>query len=318
MSFWNDKRTLVTGGIGFLGSHVVEALREEGCQEIIAVGSRDYDLTKEENAVRLLEDARPDIVIHLAGLVGGILANRERAAEFFYQNLTMGTFMLHHSWRLGVRKFVAAGAGCGYPEHAPMPLKESDFWSGFPQEVSAPYSLAKRLLSVQSMAYHRQYDFVSIITIPGNIYGPHDNFDLEASHVVPALVRKFVEAVERGDEEVRVWGTGRPTRDFVYAGDVASGMLRAAERYDLPELVNLSSGAETSIRELVDILTELTRFRGRLVWEADRPDGQRRRCFDVTKARRELDFQPQIDLREGLRLTVAWYKENMATARLTV
>jgi len=318
MTFWSDKRTLVTGGTGFLGSHLVEALREEGCLEIIAVGSRDYDLTKEENAVRLLQDTRPHIVIHLAGLVGGILANKERPAEFFYHNLTMGTFMLHHSWRCGVQKFVAAGAGCGYPERAPMPLKESDFWSGFPQQESAPYSLAKRLLSVQSMAYYRQYGFVSIITIPGNIYGPHDNFDLEASHVVPALVRKFVDAAERGDEQVDVWGTGRPTRDFVYAGDVAGGMLRAAELYNRPELVNLSSGVETTIRELVDTLVELTEFRGRLVWDTSRPDGQLRRCFDVSKAEQELGFEPQVDLREGLRRTVVWYKENKAVARLTV
>lgn len=318
MTFWSDKRTLVTGGTGFLGSHLVEALREEGCLEIIAVGSRDYDLTKEENAVRLLQDTRPHIVIHLAGLVGGILANKERPAEFFYHNLTMGTFMLHHSWRHGVKKFVAAGAGCGYPEGAPMPLKESDFWSGFPQEESAPYSLAKRLLHIQSIAYFRQYGFPSVIAIPGNIYGPYDNFDLEASHVVPALVRKFVDAVERGDEQVVVWGTGRPTRDFVYAGDVAGGMLRAAALYDRPELVNLSSGVETSIRELVTTLVEVTGFGGDVVWDTSRPDGQLRRCFDVTKARRELDFQPQVDLREGLRLTAAWYKENRATARLAV
>ena len=318
MTFWSDKRTLVTGGTGFLGSHVVDALREQGCQEIIAVGSRDYDLTKEDTAIRLLEDSRPHIVIHLAGLVGGILANKERPADFFYHNLTMGTFMLHHSWRCGVQKFVAAGAGCGYPEHAPMPLKEVDFWSGFPQEVSAPYSLAKRLLHVQSMAYFRQYGFPSVITIPGNMYGPYDNFDLEASHVVPALVRKFVDAAEREGEQVVVWGTGRPTRDFVYAGDVARGMLKAAELYDQPELVNLSSGVETAIGELVDTLTELSGFGGRVVWDASRPDGQLRRCFDISKARAELGFEAQVSLRLGLAQTITWFKENKARARLAV
>jgi len=229
----------------------------------------------------------------------------------------MGTFMLHHSWRLGVQKFVAAGAGCGYPEHAPMPLKEEDFWSGLPQAESAPYSLAKRLLHIQAQAYQRQYGFVSIIGIPGNISGPHDNFDLQASHVVPALVRKFVDAVERGEKEVVVWGTGRPTRDFVYAGDVAQGLLLAAQRYEESTLVNLSSGVETSIVELVDNLAELTDFRGRVVWDTSRPEGQRRRCFDVSKAQRDLGFQAQTSLREGLAHTIRWYRENRATARLS-
>lgn len=317
MSFWRDKRVLVTGGAGFLGSHVVEALESAGCPEVMVVRSRDYDLTREENAIRLLVDTQPDIVMHLAGLVGGIVVNQQRPAEFFYRNLTMGTFMLHHSWRCGVKRFVAAGAGCGYPEHAPMPLKESDFWSGFPQQESAPYSLAKRLLHIQSIAYFRQYGFPSAITIPGNIYGPADNFDLEASHVVPALVRKFVDAVSRGEESVVVWGTGRPTRDFVYAGDVARGMLLAAEVYDHPELVNLSSGLETSIRELVETIVELTGFRGRVIWDASRPDGQLRRQFDVRKAIRDLGFEATTSLSEGLRRTIAWYQENRALARLT-
>lgn len=316
MPFWENKSVIVTGGAGFIGSHVVEALKEEGCHQVIVVRRRDYDLTREENAVRLLEDTHPDIVIHLAGLVGGILANKERPAEFFYQNITMGTFMIHHSWRYGVKKFVAAAAGCGYPEHAPMPLKETYFWDGFPQQESFPYSLAKRMLHIQSMAYFKQYGFSSVIVIPGNVYGTNDNFDLSAGHVIPALVRKFVDAVERGDKQVVVWGSGKPSRDFVYAGDVARGMLLAAEKYDEPELVNLSSGVETSIREVVDLLVELTGFNGQVVWDTSRPDGQLHRCFDVSKAKTELGFETRVSLREGLRLTVEWYQKNRAVARL--
>jgi GDP-L-fucose synthase len=316
MSFWKDKQVVVTGGAGFIGSHVVEALKGEGCRDIFIVRSRDYDLTKEENAVRLFEDTRPQVVLHLAGLVGGILANEERPADFFYQNLTMGTFVLHYAWRNGVQKVVSAAAGCGYPEHAPMPLKEESFWDGFPQEASFPYSLAKRMLQIQSLAYYKQYGFISVVIIPGNVYGPSDNFDLNASHVVPALVRKFVDAVERGDKEVIVWGSGRPSRDFVYAGDVARGMLLAGEKCNEPELLNTSSGVETKIKDLVKLLSELTGFRGKIVWDASRPDGQLRRCFDVSKARNKLGFEPQVDLREGLKRTIAWYKENKAVARL--
>lgn len=310
MSFWSDKKVVVTGGTGFLGHHVAEALQREGCRDVFIARSKNYDLTKEENAIKLLQDTNPDIVIHLAGLVGGILANEERPAEFFYQNATMCLFMLHHSWQHGVKKFSAAVAGCGYPEHAPLPLKEESFWDGFPQWESSPYSIAKRLLHIQALAYERQYGFVSILSIPGNIYGPYDNFDLQNAHVVPALVRKFVDAAERGDKQVTVWGTGKPTRDFVYAGDVARGMLLATQRYDQVELVNLSSGKEHSIREVVEILAELTQFDGDIVWDTSRPDGQARRCFDISKARRDLSFEAQTSLREGLHLTVDWYRQN--------
>jgi GDP-L-fucose synthase len=317
MSYWVDKRIVVTGGAGFIGSHLVEALRRLQAKEIVVVRSGEYDLTREDHAMRLLEKTRPDIVIHLAGLVGGIGANKARPAEFFYRNLTMGTFVLHHSWRCGAKRFIAAGAGCGYPEHAPMPLKEESFWDGLPQKESAPYSLAKRLLHIQSIAYYQQYGFVSVVAIPGNVYGPYDNFDLQASHVVPALVRKFVEAAEEGAREVTVWGTGRPTRDFVYAGDVADGILLAAERYDHPELVNLSSGIETSVQELVETIRRLTSYRGMVVWDTSRPDGQLRRYFDISKAKHDLEFEPRTNLEEGLAKTIAWYKTNRTVARVS-
>lgn len=317
MNFWSDKRTLVTGGTGFIGTHVVEALKEHDCREVIAVGSRDYDLTKEENAVRLLEETRPDIVIHLAGLVGGIMANLERPAEFFYQNLTMGTFMLHHSWRLGVKKVVAAGAG-HYPLSAPVPFKEETFWDGLPQPESAPYSQAKRLLHTQALAYFQQYGFVSVIGILANVYGPSHTFNVQFSPVIPALLRKFVEAAEEGSDTVTVWGSGNPTRDFIYVGDVAQGLLLAAERCERPELVNISSGTETTIRELVEMLVELTGFKGRVAWDTSRSDGALRHCLDPTKARREMGFQVQVSLRQGLERTIAWYRENKAQVRVSV
>ena len=317
MSYWSDKRVVVTGGAGFIGSHIVQALRAEGCEPFI-VRSGDYDLTRENDVSLLYEDTRPEVVFHLAGLVGGIRANMDRPAEFFYQNLTMGTLLLHLAQRFGVEKFVTAGAGCGYPQDAPMPLKESSFWDGLPQPDSAPYSLAKRLLHVQSQAYFRQYGFNSVICVPGNVYGPNDNFDLRASHVVPALVRKFGDAAQDGDDEVVVWGSGRPTRDFIYAGDVARGMLLAAQVYAEAELVNISSGVETSVRELAETMAEVVGFRGDITWDDSQPEGQPRRCFDVTKAERDLGFRAQVGLREGLEGTVAWYRENRATARLAV
>ena len=315
MSYWTDKRVVVTGGAGFLGSHVVGKLRETDCADIFVVRSGEYDLTHEDQVIRLFEEHPADIVIHLAGLVGGIGVNEARPADFFYQNIMMGVLTMHYAWKAGVEKFVAAGAGCGYPEHAPMPLKEESFWDGFPQQESAPYSLAKRMLHIQSIAYWRQRRFPAIVTIPGNIYGPYDNFDLENAHVAPALVRKFVEAVDDGHDRVVVWGTGRPTRDFIYAGDVAEGILRAAEVYDQPELVNLSSGTETSIREVVELLVEVTGFDGDMMWDTSRPDGQARRVFDVSKARRELGFRARMGLREGLRQTVEWYRANRTGAR---
>lgn len=328
MSYWSDKRVVVTGGGGFLGTHVVERLREAGCRQVFVVRSREYDLTREDACARLFADLRAgaagwpggkraaDVVIHLAGLVGGIQANKDRPADFFYANLMMGVLTMHHAWREGVQKFVAAAAGCGYPQHAPMPLKETSFWDGFPQQESAPYSLAKRMLHVQSIAYWQQHRFPAVVVLPGNIYGPHDNFDLENAHVVPALVRKFVEATaSRPHKDVVVWGTGRASRDFVYAGDVAEGILRAGEVYEQPELVNLSMGRNTSVKDVVEMLAEITDFDGEIVWDTTRPEGQPDRCMDASKARQELGFRAATDLREGLALTARWYRENQTRAR---
>lgn len=315
---WSKKRVLVTGGAGFLGSHVVAQLRARGCSDLFVVRSQDFDLTKEDAVARLYAEHAADIVIHLAGLVGGIGPNAQWPADYFYQNIMMGVLILHYAWKSGAEKFVCAGAGCGYPEHAPLPLKEEYFWDGFPQEPSFAYSLAKRMLHVQSRAYWKQHKFPSVVTIPGNIYGPHDNFDLENAHVIPALVRKFVEATGNGRGShgtVEVWGSGNPTRDFVYAGDVADGMLRAAEIYNTAQLVNLSSGREYSIRGVVEELVDIAGFRGEVVWQPSRPEGQRRRLFDISKAQTELGYQAATGLREGLKTTVAWYREHRTTAR---
>jgi GDP-L-fucose synthase len=316
MSFWTGKKVLVTGGAGFLGSHVVNKLKEKNPAEIVVVRKKDYDLTKEDQVKAMFEKNRPDIVFHLAGLVGGILPNKERPAEFFYVNLMVGTLMLHYSSLYKVQKFTAAGAGCGYPENAPIPLKEESFWDGFPQKESAPYSLAKRLLHIQSVAYREQYGFNSIICIPGNIYGPYDNFNLLDAHVIPALVRKFVEALEKKAPALEVWGTGNPTRDFAYAGDVADGMIKATETYHKSEIINISSGVETSIRQVVEHLGDIAGFSGEVIWNTSRPDGQLRRCFDVSKAKRELGFEASTDIRTGLERTVKWYRANMSNCEL--
>ena len=315
MSWWTGRKVLVTGGRGFLGRHVTAALSQAGAAAV-ALGRAEYDLTDPRAAERAMGDHQPELVIHLAGLVGGILPNRTRPAEFFLTNLLVGTYMLHAAYCGGAKKFVAAGAGCGYPEHAPIPLKESAFWDGLPQPDSAPYSLAKRLLTVQSQAYWAQYRFASVVCIPGNVYGPHDNFNLQDAHVVPALVRKFVEAAAAGAASVEVWGTGTASRDFVYAGDVAAGMLRAAECLNESDVINISSGVESRIGEVVDLLVELTGFRGRVIWNRSKPEGQARRWFDVSKARERLGFVAPTGLREGLGLTVEWFQANRSNPQL--
>lgn len=317
-SYWQGKRVLVTGGGGFLGSHVVQQLRKLDCAQVFAVRSREYDLTHEVDVARLYRDHPPDIVIHLAGYVGGIGANKAYSADFFYRNLMMGALVLHHAWKAGAQKVVAAGAGCGYPEFVPQPIKERDYWNGYPQDDSAPYSLAKRMLHVQSMAYWRQHKFPIIVTIPGNIYGEYDNFDLDAAHVIPALVRKFVEAVDDGHASLPVWGSGKPTRDFVYAGDAADGMIRAAEMLDEPVLMNLASGRDYAIREVVQLLTEISGYKGMIEWQMDKPEGQSSRVLDMSVARQKLNFETRTSLRDGLKKTFDWYRSNRSTARNNV
>lgn len=313
-----DQRILVTGGGGFLGSHVVEQLERRGCGNVFVARSREYDLVSEAGAKRLFEEHPADVVFHLAGYVGGLGANKAFPGDFFYRNLMMGAHVLHLAYKTGAKKVIAAGAGCGYPEAAPLPIKEADYWNGYPQDDSAPYSLAKRMLHVQSFAYWRQYKFPILVAIPGNIYGPYDNFDLEAAHVIPALVRKFVEAADDGKPEVEVWGTGRATRDFVYAGDVAEGMIRMAERIDEPVLLNMACGADESIRQVVDALTSITGFGGRIKWLTDRPEGQARRMLDMSLTQQTLGFRCATSLHDGLSRTVDWYRANRSTARNTV
>ncbi len=315
MADWRGKRVVVTGGAGFIGRHVIEALEAHGCTDVVVVRSREYDLVREDEVVRLLEATRPQVVIHLAGLIGGIASNAERPADYFYQNLLMGTFVMHHAWAFGVEKCVATMAGAGYPCDAPTPFKESSLWDGLPQAETAPYSIAKRLLHIQADAYYRQHGLASVVIIPGNAYGPYDSFDLHKGRVIAALVRKFVEAVESGISQIVVWGTGRATRDFIYGGDLAEGILKAAECYGRAELVNISSGTETSVREVVDCLREITGYSGEVIWDASRPEGQPRRVFDITKARQDLGFEPQVGIAEGLRRTVAWFRTHREALR---
>ena len=309
MNFWDTKRVVVTGGAGFLGSFVVEKLQERGCPYIFVPRSRDYDLRDLGAIRRMLKDAKPDIVIHLAARVGGIGANRTHPAEFFYDNLIMGVQLFHESWRFGVEKFVAIGTVCAYPKHTPVPFKEEDLWNGYPEETNAPYGLAKKMLLVQSQAYRQQYGFNSIFLLPVNLYGPRDNFDLETSHVIPALIRKCIEAKERGDDHIVVWGTGKPTREFLYVEDAAEGILLATERYNESEPVNLGSGIEISIKDLVHLIARLTGFEGKIVWDTSKPDGQPRRCLDTSKAERLFGFKAKTPFEEGLRKTIEWYKK---------
>jgi len=304
---WKGKRVVVTGGSGFLGSYVVEALVRRGAADVFVPRRSDYDLRALENVRRLLRDATPDVVIHLAARVGGIGANREHAAEFFYDNLMMSVPLLHESWAAGVEKFVALGTICCYPKHSPIPFREENVWDGYPEETNAPYGLAKKMLLVQSQAYRQQYGFNSIFLMPVNLYGPRDNFDPSSSHVIPALIRKCVEAKECGEKEIVVWGDGSPTREFLYVEDAAEGIMFAAERYNDSEPVNLGSSHEISIKDLVEIIAKLTAFDGRIVWDIGKPNGQPRRCLDTSRAEKGFGFRAKTVFMEGLGRTIDWY-----------
>jgi GDP-L-fucose synthase len=302
------ERVVVTGGAGFLGSYVVEKLRERGVENIFVPRSKDYDLVRMENVRRLYDDANPDLVIHLAAVVGGIGANLANPGKYFYDNLMLGSQLMEEARLRGVRKFVAAGSVCAYPQFTPVPFKEDDLWNGYPEETNAPYGLAKKMMLVQSQAYRGQYGFNSIFLLPVNLYGPRDHFDLQNSHVIPALIRKCVEAVRSGDDQVVCWGSGSVTREFLHADDCARGVILAAEKYDKSDPVNLGAGFEISIRELAEKIAALTGFRGRLAWDASKPDGQPRRRLDTSRAEREFGFRARIGFEEGLMQTIEWYR----------
>lgn len=314
MGFWEKRRVVVSGGHGFLGSFVVEKLRAAGCGEIHAPRSREFDLREKSEAARLYKEVRPDIFIHLAAVVGGIGANRSNPGRFFYENAAMGLNAIEAGRTAGVEKFVCAGTICSYPKFTPVPFREEDLWNGYPEETNAPYGLAKKMLLVQLQAYRQQYGFNGIYLTPVNLYGPRDNFDLESSHVIPALIRKCWEARRSGAAEITAWGTGAATREFLYVEDAAEGILAAAEKYEKPQPVNLGSGKEISIRDLLELIRSLVGYSGGIRWDASKPDGQPRRCLDTSRARAEFGWAAKTSLQEGLQKTIAWYAEGQAHA----
>ena len=302
-----SRRVVVTGGCGFLGSHVVERLLQRGCRDVFAPRSQNYDLRRQDAIDRMYDETQPDVVIHLAAVVGGIGANRENPGTFFYDNLVMGVELMEQARLRGVKKFVAVGTVCAYPKLTRVPFNENDLWLGYPEETNAPYGLAKKMLLVQAQAYRQQYGFNAIYLLPVNLYGPRDSFDPSKSHVIPALIKKCVEAVESGAEEIEVWGTGQASREFLFVEDCAEAIVLAAEQYDSGEPVNLGVGKEIKVRELVALIAEFTGFKGRIAWDSSKPDGQPRRCLDVSRAQREFGFRAHTDFAQGLRKTIAWY-----------
>jgi len=310
MSFWNNKKILVTGGNGFLGSCIVEKLMKRGVRKenIEIPRSKICDLREKEKCKKVVKDK--DIVIHLAAVVGGIGANRKNPGKFFYDNAIMGIHLIHESWKANVQKFVAVGTICAYPKFTPVPFKEENLWNGYPEETNAPYGLAKKMMLVQCQGYRQQYGFNGIFLLPVNLYGPGDNFDVESSHVIPALIRKCVTAIENDEKEIVCWGDGSATREFLYVEDCAEGILLATEKYNKPEPVNLGAGFEISIKNLVELIAELTGFDGKIVWDKTKPNGQPRRCLDVSKAKEEFGFEAKTNFREGLKKTIKWYLKN--------
>lgn len=310
------QRVVVTGGAGFLGRFIVERLRAFNDVEVFVPRSSDYNLIEGADIKRLLTDTRPDLIIHLAAVVGGIGANKKNPGKFFYENLMMGVQLIEQARLHGVQKFVATGTVCAYPKFTPTPFREDDLWNGYPEETNAPYGLAKKMMLVQSQSYREQYDFNSIFLLPANLYGPGDNFDLESSHVIPALIRKCVEAREQGGKFVEAWGTGNASREFLYVSDCADGILRAAAKYDESEPVNLGTGSEIKISELLQLIARLTRFEGEIHWQTDKPDGQPRRRLDVSRALEKFGFEASTSLEEGLRQTVDWYENQVPQDRV--
>lgn len=311
--FWN-KRICVTGGAGFLGSFVTEKLRQRGA-DVFIPRIEEYDLVQLQDIRRMLADSRPEVIIHLAALAGGIGANRARPADFFYINLMMGVQLMHEAWKFGVEKFTAIGTICAYPKYTPLPFREENLWDGYPEETNAPYGLAKKMLLVQAQAYREQYGFNAIYLLPVNLYGPRDNFDLQTSHVIPALIRKCIEAQERGEKQVVLWGDGSPTREFLYVEDAAEGILLATERYNGSEPVNLGSGMEISIKDLALLIKRLTGYEGEFVWDTTKPNGQPRRALDVSRAEQYFGFRAKVPFEEGLRRTIEWYRAHRAAVR---
>jgi len=311
-NFWATRKVTLTGGAGFLGSFVTEKLHQRGVKDLFIPRIEQYDLVNPQDVERLLDDSRPDVVIHLAAHVGGIGANRLHPAEFFYDNLMMGAQLMHQAWKHGVEKYTAIGTVCAYPKFTPVPFKEDAIWDGYPEETNAPYGLAKKMQLVQAQAYRQQYGFNAIFLLPVNLYGPRDNFDLESSHVIPALIRKFIEAQDSGVGEVEVWGDGSPTREFLYVEDAAEGILLATEKYNGAEPVNLGSGYEISIKDLAELIQRLTGYQGKLVWNTTKPNGQPRRGLDTTRAEEYFGFKASVSFEEGLHRTIDWYRAQSA------